>query len=70
MSELGFDPGSGDELRELLAYSGYGAQFDELLDGPFQPKPRLRSRTRFSDGSFPVFYSSLDAVTAEAEIGY
>ena len=70
MSELGLDLRSGDELWELLADSGYGAQFDELLDGPFQPKPRLRSGTRFSDGSFPVLYSSLDAATAEAEIGY
>ena len=70
MSELGLDLRSGDELWELLADSGYGAQFDELLDGPFQPKPRLRSRTRFSDGSFPVLYSSLDAATAEAEIRY
>ena len=69
MSELGLDLRSGDELRELLADSGYGAQFDELLDGPFQPKPRLRSRTGFSDGSFPVLYSSLDAATAEAEYG-
>ena len=70
MSELGFDLRGVDELRELLVDSGYGAQFNELLDGPFQPKPRLRSRTRFSDGSFPVFYSSLDAATAEAEIRY
>ena len=70
MSELGLDRRSGDELQEWLVDSGYGAQFDELLDGPFQPKPRLRRRTRFSDGSFPVFYSSLDAATGEAEIRY
>ena len=68
LSELNLDLQSGNELRALLADSGYGAQFDELLDGPLQPKPRLRSRTRFSDGSFPVLYSSLDAATAEAEI--
>lgn len=70
LSELELDPRSGDELRELLADSGYGAHVDELLDGPFQPRLRLRRRTRFSDGSFPVLYSSLDVATAEAEIRY
>ena len=68
MSELEFDPRSGDELQELLADAGYGVQFDELLDGPFQPKLQWRSPSRFSDGSFPVLYTSLDTATAEAEI--
>ncbi len=70
MSELEFDPRSRDELRELLADAGYGVQFNELLDGPFQPKLKWRSPSRFSDGSFPVLYTSLDTATAEAEITY
>ena len=44
---------------------------EELCDAPFRPKPRLRKldhATRFSDGSHPVFYSSLEAETAETEI--
>lgn len=70
MAELRLDPQGSDELRELLTDSGHGMDFDDLLDGPFQPKRRLRSRTCFSDGSFPVFYSSLDSATAEAEVRY
>ena len=70
MAELRLDPQSSNELRELLAASDQGTDLDELLDGPFRPKRRLRHRTRFSDGSFPVFYSSLDSATAEAEMQY
>ena len=43
---------------------------EELLDGPFRARAKLRSKTRFSDGSFPVFYSALAAETAEAETAY
>ena len=70
MAELGLDPQSSNELRELLAASDQGTDLDELLDGPFRLKRRLRHRTRFSDGSFPVFYGSLDSATAEAEMRY
>jgi len=70
MAELRLDPQSINELRELLAASDQGTKFDELLDGPFRLKRRLRRRTRFSDGSFPVFYSSLDSATAETEVRY
>ena len=70
MAELRLDPQSSNELRELLAASDQGTELDELLDGPFRPKRRLRHRTRFSDGSVPVFYSSLDSATAEAEMRY
>ena len=68
--ELQFDAQSNDELQEILAAVGYRTDLDELCAGPFRPKRRLRPKTRFSDGSFPVFYSSLDSATAEAEISY
>ena len=61
---LGLDEQSTEELRRIIADAGYGADLNELLDGPFRRKPE---RSRFSDGSFPVFYSSLDIGTAEAE---
>ena len=70
MSELGLDRRSGDELQEWLSTVVMARNSMSCSMGPFQPKPRLRRRTRFSDGSFPVFYSSLDAATAEAEIRY
>ena len=58
-------------MRVLLQTRGKGDTLDELCDAPLRPKPRLRKlgrATRFSAGSFPVFYSSLEAETGEAEI--
>lgn len=57
-------------MRELLAAVGREATADELCDAPFRPKRKLRRRTRYSDGTFPVFYSSLAPETAEAEVGH
>ena len=68
LSELGLDTQSAHELRALLVARGQVLSDDELCDGPFRRKRKFRSRTRFSDGSFPVFYSSLDRATAEAEV--
>ena len=68
MSEVGLDSRSEDELREFLLSRGYRPQNNRLLDGPFQRKQMLQERSRFSDGLFPVFYTSLDADTAEAEV--
>ena len=71
LQEQGFDDQSGREIRELVRSRGTGDTLEELCDAPFRPKPRLRKlgrATLFSDGSFPVFYSSLEAETAKAEI--
>ncbi len=64
---LGFDEQSTEELQQTIAAAGYRTGLNELLDSPFRRKPE---RGRFSDGTFPVFYSSLDAETAEAESKY
>ena len=67
----GIDEEGMGEVRSLLQSRGMGDSPEELCEAPFRPKPRLRKvgrRTRFSDGSFPVFYSSLDPETAEAEV--
>ena len=63
MDELGTD-----ELRQFLGRKADNGNAEELLDAPFRQKIKFKPRTRFSDGSFPVFYSSLDAVTAQAEV--
>jgi len=68
VAELGLDTQSVDELIALLVAQGHGPSVDELRDGPFRRKRKFRSQSRFSDGSFPVFYSSLDVTTAEAEV--
>ena len=68
MAELRLDPQGVDELRKFLVEGRHTNSLEELLDGPFRRMRRFRSQTRFSDGSFPVFYSSFDAPTVEAEV--
>ena len=72
--ELELDPEGTDEILELLESKGATDSLEKLLDDPFRRKELLSeervSVTRFSDGSFPVFYSSMEAATAEAEVEY
>ncbi len=70
LRELGLDEDGQLELMELLAQSGYRTSPESLCAEPFARKRRRRWKTRFSDGSFPVFYGSLEAETAEAEVAY
>jgi len=59
------------ELGEILAFLGGDGDSDELLDAPLRYDPTYRpGPTRFSDGSWRVFYALLDWDTAEAEVGY
>ena len=68
LTALGLEARAEAELREALASVPGAASAEELCEAVFRPKRRLRRRTRYSDGSFPVFYSSLERETAEAEI--
>ena len=68
ITELELNAQSSGEILELLAASGYSLHSQEHLNGPFRTKRRLRRQTRFSDGSFPVFYSSLDTSAVEAKV--
>ena len=70
LAKLGFDAQSNQELRDILAAVRYKSDLNELCDGPFRRKLHFRRPTRFSDGTFPVFYSSLETDTAEAEIRF
>ena len=58
----------------FLESRGMSDSLEDLVDGPFKPKPRLWESgfpgSRFSDGSFPVGYFSLEADTAKAEVQY
>lgn len=69
LAELQLDASAGAEIAADLVGFGYVLNERELLDTPFRTK-RTRKPTRFSDGSFPVFYSSLDSETAEEEVRY
>lgn len=72
LEEMGIDADDIDEILQFLGESRGGANGERLLDAPFVPKPQLEARkstpTRFSDGSLRVFYSSLEAETAEMEV--
>ncbi len=64
LAELELDDLSEQELSELLVAT------EERWDAPFRPKRHLGHTTRYSDGSYPVFYSALDPATAEAEVAH
>ena len=67
---LNLDTEAGEELSQLLSERIPQEPMRELIDGPFRPRQKLRNRTRFSDGSFPVFYSALAVETAETEVAF
>ena len=75
LSELVIRRGLDEEaLRETLEFLGpANGAAEELLNGPFEPKARLKDKwnpSRFSDGNWPVFYGALELETSEAEIVY
>ena len=64
------EEGIGEAVR-FLDSRGIATQSEDLVDRAFKPKSRLAKfghATRFSDGSFPVLYGSMEASTAEAEV--
>ncbi len=71
---MGLDPDAVEETLSFLGIAGRIVSLEELLDAPFQPKPQLEAKyagpTRYSDGSWPVFYSALEPDTAEKEVYY
>ena len=71
LAELELDALGEQEMQQLLVAAGYRpTSLEELCDAPFRLKRRLGMATRYSDGSYPVFYSSLDPKTAEAEVAH
>lgn len=70
LAELNLDAVARGELLELLTGQFPHDVAEELIEGPFRPKKKLFYRTRYSDGSFAVFYSSLATETAAAEVAY
>ena len=70
LAGLELDALGEQELKELLVAAGYETSPEELCDAPFRPKRRLKRKTRYSDGSYLVFYSALDPTTAEAEVAH
>lgn len=62
---------SFEEVQDLLKFLSVGAT--DLLREPFKPKPLLHPSTpfgkptRYSDGTWPVFYGALEQKTVESE---
>lgn len=68
LAVLGMTP---PDLDEVLRFLGGDGDATELLDAPLRFDPSYKpAPTRFSDGSWRVFYGALDWETAEAEVGY
>ena len=72
LRDQNLDPIQLTEVRAFLRSRAMSNSLDDLVDGLFKPKPRLWKtgypESRYSDGSFPAGYFSLDAATAEAEV--
>lgn len=68
LPEMNLDADAADELQAFLPDSAFRWEGEAMLDNFFERGARLGDRTRFSDGSFPVFYSSLESATTEAEV--
>jgi len=71
IQEQGLDAKSARQVSEFLrSYEAMDALKD-VCDAPFRQRSKLRPsprKSRFSDGSFPVFYSSLEPQTTDAEV--
>ena len=71
LEEQGIRGDEFNEMQGLLQYRGITDSSEDLCDAPFRTTTRLNENssftTRFSDGTFPVFYSSLETETANAE---
>ena len=70
LAELNVDAVAREELVNLLSGRIPQDPIEELLDGPFRLRAKFRTKTRFSDGTFPVFCSALAVETAKAEMAY
>jgi len=59
-----------EEVTDVIAFDRDDVT-KELMDGPFERKPKLENRfgalSRFSDGEWPVFYAAIGRDTAEKE---
>lgn len=69
-NELNLDDKAREEIMKLPKIQKSKDRMLELLDGPFRPNLKFRRQTRFSDSTFPVFYSALNEETARVEAGY
>ena len=70
LRDQGFDDQDVQEMLDFLLSRNISDNPEDLFDDVFNPKPQLLKvePTRFSDGTYSVFYSSLESETAKAEV--
>ncbi len=73
LEERGANSESLDEIRNLLNSLGNPLTVDQIIDHTFQPKPKGDESnpfpvSRFSDGTFGVFYSAIEIPTCKREV--
>jgi RES domain len=71
LEDQGYDPERKKELLELLRDQRTSQNVDDLLDEPFRRRALSKvrkARTRYSDGSYNIFYSALESHTTREEI--
>ena len=71
MDEYGFGSEKSEEMWRFLHRYRIDFKIDQLLDVPFTyDQEEGGKRTRYSDGSFPVFYAALEPETATEEVRF
>lgn len=70
MDEYGFGSKKSEEMWRFLHRYVIDFKIDQLLDVPFtyDQEEGTARKTRYSDGSFPVFYASLEPETTTEEV--
>lgn len=67
LEELGLDLEHIDEMRELLRERRMDDTLEGQCDRRFEKQDEPFYQSRFTDGSYPVYYTALEAPTAEQE---
>ncbi|HLQ26264.1 MAG TPA: RES family NAD+ phosphorylase [Acidiferrobacterales bacterium] len=69
LRNMGLDIDAIDEVFQFLN-RGRDDSLQEYLDAPFANRKKFSEESRYSDGSYCVFYSALEPETAEAEVKF
>ena len=67
IKEDGLEVDDSEKLLALVRQQNSEGH-EALLDDPFDPDRRSRSKSRYTDGTFSVFYASLEVETARTEV--
>ena len=69
----GAEPEQLDEIKSILKRSGSTSSAEDIIDSAFLPSKEFSTdfpSTRFSDGTFGVYYSALEENSCKREVEY